>query len=49
MSFISKHLKDMKTYPDLLPEHWAYGDILEASNGHRYAIRNGTEKWVRLQ
>ena len=49
MSFISKHLKDMKTYQDLLPEHWAYGDILEASNGHRYAIRNGAETWARLQ
>lgn len=49
MDFISKHIKDMKTYPDLLPEHWAYGDILEASNGHRYAIRNSVERWARLQ
>ncbi len=49
MSYISKNLDRLKTYPDVFPGYWAYGDILEASNGHRYIIRGGEEKWRRVQ
>ena len=34
-------------YGDLQPTHWAYTDIMEASNGHLYDRKeNGDEIWT---
>ncbi len=36
---------DAKGFCDVFPEHWAYGDILEASTAHQYTRSAGKETW----
>jgi uncharacterized repeat protein (TIGR02543 family) len=37
---------DLKRFSDVLPSHWAYYDIIEASNTHDYTRHNGDEFWT---
>ncbi len=42
-------LPGMKTWPDNPESTWYYLAIQEATNGHDYTRRDGTEKWTALQ
>lgn len=42
-------LPGMKTWPDNPESAWYYLAIQEATNGHDYTRRDGTEKWTALQ
>ena len=40
---------ELRRFPDVTANHWAYYDILEASNGHDYYLdQDGAEIWSRL-
>ena len=34
MMFIVENLNDLRTFSDLPFQHWAYGSMMEAANGH---------------
>lgn len=43
---------NIKKWPDVAETHWAYYEIIEASNSHSYEYRNNTgrlENWVSLK
>ena len=40
----------VRTFPDVAKSHWAYCEILEASNAHDYEKdARGAETWTRLK
>lgn len=48
-AYVGSHLEELVTYPDVTPSHWAYYDILEASNGHDFTHdTEGNEVWEQL-
>ncbi|MFI3227685.1 MAG: S-layer homology domain-containing protein [Clostridia bacterium] len=46
--FIIENFEDINTFSDVTSSHWAYYEILEASNGHIYKVNNGVEYWTAL-
>lgn len=51
MTFIVENLKDMRTFSDLPFQHWAYGSMMEAANGHDYTKEqeNTYEVWTEIK
>lgn len=51
MSFMMDHLDELRTFSDLGFDHWAYGSIMEAANGHEYMRESAIsdEVWVNVQ
>ncbi len=49
MAFVSNNADKIKSYTDLTPAHWAYGQICEASNAHDYTKNASGEVWTALQ
>ena len=51
MTFIVENLKDMRTFSDLSFQHWAYGSMMEAANGHDYTKEqeNTYEVWTEIK
>lgn len=51
MIFIVENLKELRTFRDLPFQHWAYGSIMEAANGHKYVReREDTyEVWTEIK
>ena len=47
-NYESKNINTMKHYKDLTSDHWAYYDIIEASNGHKYNKESNSETWLSL-
>lgn len=45
--YIQSHIDDIRTYIDVTNSHWAYYDIMEASNGHQYEM-DDAEVWTVL-
>lgn len=45
--FITGHT-GLRTFSDVSPSHWAYGDICEAANPHSYRQEGQTERWESL-
>lgn len=41
-----KNLKKITNFYDLLPSHWAYGHIAEASTDHTYYVDDEEEYWI---
>ena len=39
----------IRSYTDVQTAHWAYFEIMEATNGHDHSKENGIEKWTGLQ
>ena len=39
----------LKTFSDLSKTHWAYYDIMEATNAHDYKKSGSTETWLKLK
>lgn len=46
--YIEANMEDVLTYPDLDKSHWAYYEILEASNWHDHKIENNVESWTDI-
>lgn len=46
-NFIAQSNK-ITVYTDLRTSHWAYYEMIEASNAHKYANTNEIEKWTQL-
>ena len=44
--YIREHKDDILTFNDVSNTHWAYFDILEASNGHKHSFENSVEVWI---
>ena len=51
MMFIVENLNDVRTFSDLPFQHWAYGSMMEAANGHDYTREqeNTYEVWTGIQ
>lgn len=47
-AYIAEHYEEVLTYPDLDENHWAYYDILEASNWHDHRVENNKEIWTEI-
>ena len=47
-AYIADHIDEVLTYPDLTEDHWAYYDILEASNWHDHEYMNNAENWLDI-
>ena len=49
--WINAHLEDrgLKLFPDVTPEHWAFFDVVEATNAHDYQKDGGFEHWTGLK
>ena len=48
-NYVAKNLSKLTSYNDLSASHWAYYDILEASNAHDYKTVSGVENWTALK
>ena len=46
--YIEANYEDVLTYPDLEKSHWAYYEILEASNWHDHKVENNVETWTDI-
>ncbi len=46
--YIEENFDEVLTYPDLNESHWAYYEILEASNWHDHKVENNTEFWTDI-
>ena len=40
--------QEAKRFNDVMLNHWAYEDIIEAANGHLFVPDKGKEKWIEL-
>lgn len=50
LDFIADNLEDLNTYTDVPTSYWAYGAVMEASNGHDYDFNSdGSETWTGLK
>lgn len=47
--FLKRHPAGLRDFPDVLPSHWGYGDIMEAANAHDYRGESGRERWTALR
>ena len=49
-TFVLAHQSTVKYYNDGTRNHWAYLEIMEASNSHDYErVANNRERWLRLR
>ena len=46
--YVDSHTASLRQFTDLADTHWAYYDIMEATNTHDYTKRNGAEDWTGL-
>lgn len=46
--FVDQHQDSLRIFTDLKDTHWAYHQIVEATNAHEYTKDNGTEDWTKL-
>ncbi|MEG2120341.1 MAG: hypothetical protein RRY53_08270, partial [Pseudoflavonifractor sp.] len=45
-TFIEKS-ENLKTFPDVARDHWAFYDIAEATNAHEFTKVKNVEKWSK--
>lgn len=48
-NFVSLHLDDLRWFSDVSRSHWAFYQIVEASNAHNYEKDGDTERWTELR
>ena len=46
--YLDGHAADLRQSSDLSKTHWAYYDIMEATNAHDYTKADGAETWTAL-
>jgi len=44
--YVDSHTATLNQYTDLTKTHWAYYDIMEATNSHDYEKSEGSETWI---
>ncbi len=44
--YVDRHEEQLRQFPDVLPNTWAYYSIMEAANSHRYTRDGGGETWT---
>lgn len=47
--YVDDHEEDLVRFTDLSGSHWAYYQIMEATNGHDYRTSGGVEQWRGLR
>lgn len=47
-SYIDKNQDELKKFTDLSKNHWAYYDLVEASNSYEYVREGSKEVWKRI-
>uniref|UniRef100_UPI0013DD99B1 S-layer homology domain-containing protein n=1 Tax=Agathobaculum sp. Marseille-P7918 TaxID=2479843 RepID=UPI0013DD99B1 len=47
-AYVDGHAADLRQFSDLSKTHWAYYDIMEATNAHDYTKADGAETWTAL-
>lgn len=47
-AYVDGHAADLRQFSDLSKTHWAYYDIMEATNTHDYTKADGAETWTAL-
>lgn len=47
--YVERNIEELTRFTDVPDTHWAYYNIMEATNAHDYAKNNGVENWTRLQ
>ena len=47
-AYIDAHEESLRSFQDNELGHWAYYDIVEATNGHDFSKENGEESWTGL-
>ena len=48
MEYAEIHVNRLHPFSDVERAHWAYFDIVEATNTHTYTKSGGTERWISL-
>lgn len=46
--YVDRHSEDLNQFSDVQSGHWAYHQIMEATNAHDYEKNGGTESWTKL-
>ena len=47
--YVDRHADALRQFPDVSKTHWAYYNIMEATNAHDYIRENDTEDWTNLK
>ena len=47
--YVNENSNVIKLFNDVNASHWAYNDIIEASNAHKYENAGGAEHWTELE
>ena len=47
--YVDRHADALRQFPDVSKTHWAYYNIMEATNAHDYGMDNGVEDWTSLK
>lgn len=48
-NYVDQYKDELRMFPDLAVNHWAYYQIMEATNAHDYTLTNGIESWTKLK
>lgn len=47
--YVNQHEDDLRLFPDVSTDYWAYYQIVEATNAHDYTKEGNTESWSKLK
>ena len=47
-AFVDSNQASLVQFGDITDRHWAYYQVMEATNGHDYTKTDGVEDWSRL-
>ncbi len=47
-SYVNNHSSELRVFPDVTNTHWAYYQIVEATNSHDFVKTDGVENWNDL-
>ena len=47
--YVDGHAADLRLFPDVSKDNWAYYQIVEATNAHHYENNGKTENWIKLK
>lgn len=47
-AYVDAHQEELAQFSDVVKAHWAYYQIVEATNAHEYTKDNNTESWTEL-
>lgn len=47
--YVDRHEDDLRLFPDVSQDYWAYYQIVEATNAHDYTKEDNAESWIKLK